>query len=112
MTLRLSGPSQTPTLNGIPTAEPQVSFCVEKPLMPECARMLGSEAGKPKQSGNIYSSLAMPNSLRNQLLPYRIWRMIDSAFGEFTSPSSIDEPAGNQRPVETQTFKRSKSDGE
>ena len=35
-----------PTLNGMPTAEPQVNFCVEKPLIPPCARMVGSDAGK------------------------------------------------------------------
>src|SRR5262245_58451256 len=116
MTVRPSVPSQIPTLKGIPTGvfsgesgpptcgagcHAEENFWVEKPLMPECARMLGNEAGKPKQSGSMYSSLAIPNSLRNQLLPYRICRMIDSALGELTSPSSIDEPAGNQRPVET-----------
>src|SRR5436853_1074662 len=115
-----------PTLNGMPTGvfsgesgpptcgagcQPDDSFCVEKPLMPECASMLGNDAGKPKQSGSIYSSLAMPNSLRNQLLPYRICRIIDSALGELTSPSSIDEPAGNQRPAATYCFRRSKSAG-
>src|SRR2546421_5443782 len=126
MIVRPSVPSHTPTLKGMPTGvfsgesgpptcgagcQPDESFCVEKPLMPACARMLGSDAGNPKQSGNIYSSLAIPNSLRNQLLPYRICRMIDSALGEFTSPSSIEEPAGNQRPVATYPFSLSKSEG-
>ena len=40
------------------------SFCVEKPLTPACASMVGSEAGNPKQSGSIYSALALPNSCR------------------------------------------------
>jgi hypothetical protein len=59
------------TESGPPAAtdDPHVSFCVEKPFTPACARMLGSEAGKPKQSGSMYSALALPNSLRNQLLP-------------------------------------------
>src|SRR5438270_3555716 len=74
MTLRPSGPSHTPTLNGVPFGvasgepspptcafEPHVSFCVEKPRMPACASSDGSEAGKPKQSGSMYSSLAMPS---------------------------------------------------
>src|SRR5947208_15222171 len=126
MTVRPSVPSQTPTLKGMPTGvfsgesgpptwgagcHPDESFCVEKPLMPEWARMLGSEAGNPKQSGSMYSSLAIPNSLRNQLLPYRIWRIIDSALGELTSPSSIEDPAGYQRPAATYCFSRSKSAG-
>ena len=74
-----SVPSQMPTLNGMPSGvcsgesgpptrgagcHPDESFCVEKPFTPACARMLGSEAGKPKQSGSMYSSLALPNSLR------------------------------------------------
>src|SRR5205085_12146795 len=124
MTVFPSGPSQTPTLNGIPTGvfsgesgpptcgagcQPDESFCVENPLMPACASMLGSEAGKPKQSGSIYSALATPNSRRYQLLPYNTCLMIDSALGEFTSPSSIDEPAGYQRPAATYCFMRAKS---
>ena len=40
------------------------SSCVENPLTPEWARMLGSEAGKPKQSGSMYSELALPKSWR------------------------------------------------
>ncbi len=64
-----SGPFHTPTLNGMPTTEPQVSFCVEKPFMPQCASTLGSAAGKPKQSGSMYSSLATPNSRRKKRLP-------------------------------------------
>src|SRR5579862_3214138 len=111
-----SGPSHKPTLNGMPSGvfsgesgpptcgagcHPEESFCVEKPLIPTCARMLGKEAGKPKQSGSIYSALVLPNSLRKYSLPYRIWRMIDSALGVFTSPSSTDEPAGNHWPVLT-----------
>ena len=36
-----SGPFQTPTLNGIPLAEFQVSFWVENPRSPQCASMLG-----------------------------------------------------------------------
>jgi len=43
-------------------ADPQVNFCVEKPFKPMCARMLGREAGKPKQSGSMYSALVLPNS--------------------------------------------------
>ncbi len=35
--------------------------------------MLGNEAGKPKQSGSMYSSLDLPLTSRwNHLLPYRI----------------------------------------
>src|SRR5262249_55129266 len=120
------GPSQMPTLKGMPTGvfsgesgpptcgagcHPDESFWVEKPRMPEWANMLGSDAGKPKQSGSMYSALAMPNSRRYQLLPYRICLMIDSAFGEFTSPSSMDDPAGYQRPAATYAFSRSKSSG-
>jgi hypothetical protein len=76
-TVAPSGPTQTPTLNGVPSGvfssdsapptladDPQVSFCVEKPFTPECARMLGNEAGNPKQSGSMYSSLALPKDLR------------------------------------------------
>ena len=38
-------PSQTPTLNGIPTADPQVNFCVENPFDPAMRQqMLGSDA--------------------------------------------------------------------
>ena len=74
-----SVPSQMPTLKGMPSGvcsgelgpptigagcQPEESFWVEKPLTPACARMLGSEAGKPKQSGSMYSALALPNSLR------------------------------------------------
>src|SRR6187399_2996467 len=103
MTKFPSVPSHTPTLNGIPTGvfstesgpptlgagcQLDESFCVEKPLIPQCARMLGSDAGKPKQSGSMYSSLVLPNSRRKNSLPYRICRMIDSAEGELTSFSS------------------------
>jgi hypothetical protein len=45
------------------------SFCVEKPLMPAWARMLGREAGNPKQSGSMYSWLVFPNSLRKNWVP-------------------------------------------
>src|ERR1039458_4707481 len=99
-----SGPTQTPTLNGVPsgvrsrdctppvsTEDPQVNFCVEKPFTPECARIVGKEDGNPKQSGNIYSALALPNSARNQLFPYNTCRMMASALGAFTSPSSRSE---------------------
>src|SRR5215469_12664809 len=109
-----SGPSQNPTLNGVPTGvrseesgpptgapDPHTSFWVEKPLICEWARMLGSEAGNPKQSGSMYSALALPNSRRKNSLPYRICRKIDSAEGELTSLSSMDDPAGNQRPAAT-----------
>src|SRR5579872_4458178 len=106
-----------PTLNGIPggvssgelgppagTDEPHDSFCVEKPFSPMCARMLGSEAGKPKQSGSSYSALVRPNSFRKNSLPYRICRMMDSAYGELTSFSSMDEPDTNHRPESTYFF--------
>src|SRR5215472_12561781 len=92
-----SGESGPPTR----VAECQVSFCVEKPLMPACASRLGRDAGNPKQSGNMYSALLRPNSLRKNSLPYSTWRMIDSAEGELTSLSSTDDPAGNQRPADT-----------
>ena len=74
-----SGPIQTPTLKGMPSGvfsgesgpptlgagcQVAFSFWVEKPLTPAWWRMLGSEAGKPKQSGSMYSLLAMPKSLR------------------------------------------------
>ena len=39
------------------------------PSRPAWARMLGSDAGNPKQSGSMYSSLALPNSLRKYVLP-------------------------------------------
>src|SRR5580698_1238185 len=110
-TLSPSGPTQTPTLKGVPSGvfssdsrpppgadDPHTSFWVENPFTPECARIVGKDAGKPKQSGSMYSALASPNSLRNQLLPYRICRMMASALGALTSPSSIDEPAGNHLP--------------
>ena len=42
---------------------------VENPFTPECARMVGNDAGNPKQSGSMFSALALPSSLRNQLLP-------------------------------------------
>src|SRR5512142_1345810 len=115
-----------PTLNGIPSGvfsgesgpptwgagcQLADSFCVENPLMPTCARMVGSEAGKPKQSGSMNSALVLPNSRRKYSLPYRIWRMIDSADGELTSFSSIDEPAGNHRPAATYFFIFAKSSG-
>ncbi len=45
------------------------SFCVENPLIPACERMLGSEAGKPKQSGSMYSMLVLPNSRRKYCVP-------------------------------------------
>src|SRR6267154_2621983 len=103
-----------PTLNGVPIGvcsgefgpptladDPQVSFCVENPLMPECARMLGREEGNPKQSGSMYSALALPKSRRKYSFPYRTCRKMDSADGEFTSLSSIEEPAGNHRPAAT-----------
>src|SRR5512146_1965973 len=97
-----SGESGPPTCGaGCQLAE---SFCVEKPLMPVCARMLGSDAGKPKQSGSMYSTLVLPNSRRKNSFPYRICRMTDSADGLFTSFSSTDEPAGNQRPAATYCF--------
>ncbi len=77
-----SRPSQTPTLKGMPAGvfsgesgpptganEPQVSFWVEKPRRPQWARMLGSEAGKPKQSGSMNSALDLPSSARNQRVP-------------------------------------------
>src|SRR5215467_8661003 len=104
-----SGPCQIPTLKGMPSGvfsgelgpptrgagcQFAESFCVEKPLMPACARIDGNEAGNPKQSGSMYSALALPNSFRKYVLPYRTWRMIDSALGRLTSPSSMEEPAG------------------
>ena len=121
-----SVPSQTPTLKGMPSGvfsgelgpptcgagcQSDESFCVENPTIPAWCRMLGREAGNPKQSGSMYSLLATPNSRRKKLFPYSIWRTMDSAFGEFTSPSSIEEPAGNQRPAATYCFNRSKSVG-
>ena len=56
---------------GPPTgADPsQVSFCVEKPRMPMWARRLGRVAGKPKQSGSMYSALVLPNSRSKNRLP-------------------------------------------
>src|SRR5208283_1102249 len=119
-----SGPTHTPTLNGVPSGDfsrdsgppagaddPHTSFCVENPFTPECARMVGSDDGKPKQSGNMYSALALPNSARNQILPYRIWRMMVSALGVFTSPSSMEDPAGNHLPSSTYFFTLAKSAG-
>ena len=112
-----SGPSQNPTLKGTPSgvcsgesspptcaAECHVSFCVEKPFSPAWARMLGSDAGNPKQSGSMYSALVRPNSRRKNWVPYRIWRKSDSADGELTSLSSMADPAGNQRPAATYSF--------
>src|SRR5271170_2664548 len=96
-----SGPSQTPTLKGIPTAEPHVNFCVENPRMPQCARTDGSDAGKPKQSGSIYSELSVPNSFLKKSWPNMTCRISDSGDGEFTSFSSHEFPAGNQRPSAT-----------
>src|SRR5436309_15981892 len=79
-----SGPNHIPTLKGIPSgvcsgeSGPPIlgagchwafSFWVENPFTPEWARMLGREAGKPKQSGSIYSALAFPKSLRKYSLP-------------------------------------------
>src|SRR5688500_1239335 len=98
MMLCPSNPSHTPTLNGIPLAEPHVSFCVENPRMPQCARMLGSDAVKPKQSGSMYSALSTPNSRRKNWLPYSTCRMCDSAEGTLLSFSSTLEPQGNHRP--------------
>src|SRR4030081_2063731 len=117
-----SGPSQIPTLKGMPSGvfsgesgpptcgagcHPEESFCVEKPLIPECARVLSSDAGNPKQSGSMYSSLAIPNSLRNQLLQYRPWRMIDAAWGEFPSLSPMERHLINEHRDETSCFIRS-----
>src|SRR5271167_3794271 len=101
MTELPSGPSHTPTLNGIPTAEPQVSFCVEKPRNPQCASTEGSDAGNPKQSGSRNSQLSVPNSFMKKSWPNMSWRIRDSDDGTFTSFSSQDEPAGNQRPLAT-----------
>ncbi len=64
-----SVPTQRPKLNGMPTAEPQVSFCVENPLSPEWTKIEGMDAGKPKQSGTMYSLLDLPNSFRKNLFP-------------------------------------------
>ena len=111
MTDRPSGPIQVPTLNGIPTADPQESFWVEKPWMPQWARIDGSEAGKPKQSGIMNSWLVTPSSRRKKPLPRRIWRMMDSCDGARTSFSSIDAPDGNQRPAATYFLTRSNSSG-
>src|SRR5271166_67960 len=123
-TLSPSGPTHTPTLNGVPSGvfsgdsgpppgaeDPQTSFWVENPFTPECARMVGSDDGNPKQSGSMYSALALPSSLRNQLFPYRICRMMVSALGVFTSPSSMEEPAGNHLPSSTYFFTLAKSAG-
>src|SRR6185437_7297988 len=109
-----SGPTQTPTLKGVPSGvfsrdsgpppsadEPHTSFCVENPFTPACARIVGSEAGNPKQSGSIYSALALPNSFRKYVLPYKTCRKIDSALGRFTSPSSTEDPAGYHLPLAT-----------
>src|ERR1035437_4782286 len=126
MTLFPSGPIQRPTLNGIPSGvfsgesgpptcgagcQLADNFCVENPLIPACARMLGREAGNPKQSGSMYSALDLPNSRWNHLLPYRISRRIASALGALTSSSSIDDPAGYQRPLSTYCFTFLKSSG-
>src|SRR5258708_39385190 len=101
-----------PTLNGIsPIARPQVSFCVEKPLIPQCASTLGSAAGKPKQSGSMYSSLATPNWARKYLLPYSTCRTSDSALGTLASFSSTDEPHGNHCPLATYSLSFAKSSG-
>src|SRR5580692_920012 len=123
-TLSPSGPTHTPTLNGVPSGvfssdsgppaladDPHTSFWVENPLTPECARIVGSDEGNPKQSGSMYSALALPSSFRNQSLPYRTWRIIPSAEGAFTSPSSMDDPAGNHLPSSTYFFSRAKSAG-
>src|SRR6185437_2608208 len=103
--------SHTPTLNGMPTAEPQVSFWVEKPRSPQCASTDGNEAGKPKQSGIMYSQLSVPNSFLKKSCPNKIWRMSDSDEGTFTSFSSHEDPAGNQRPSATHLRTCSKSSG-
>src|SRR6202795_1067873 len=113
-TLSPSGPTHTPTLKGVPSGvfsgesgppagaeDPHINFCVENPFTPEWARIVGSEAGNPKQSGSMYSALALPSSLRSQLLPYSTCRMMVSALGVFTSPSSMDDPAGNHLPSST-----------
>src|SRR5215467_10972051 len=117
-----SGPCQIPTLKGMPSGvfsgelgpptrgagcQFAESFCVEKPLMPACARIDGSDAGNPKQSGSMYSALVNPKSCRKYSLPYSTCRMIDSADGLLTSFSSIDEPDGNHRPAATYCFSRS-----
>src|SRR5688572_20079254 len=81
ITLLPSGPSHTPTLNGIGTADPHVSFWVENPLIPQCAKTLGSAAGNPKQSGSMNSSLATPNSRRKYRFPYKTCLTKDSADG-------------------------------
>src|SRR5208283_3226859 len=123
-TVSPSGPTQTPTLNGVPSGvlsrdshppagadDPHTNFCVENPFTPECARIVGIDAGNPKQSGSMYSALARPSSLRNQLLPYSTCRMMVSALGAFTSPSSMDDPAGNHLPSSTYFFSLAKSAG-
>ena len=84
MMLLPSGPSHTPTLNGMPSGvfsgesgpptlaagcQLEDSFCVEKYLIPACLRMLGSDAGKPKQSGSMYSALVLPNSRLKYCVP-------------------------------------------
>ena len=66
MTLSPFTPCHTPTLNGMPTADPHVSFCVEKPLIEQCAKTLGNDAGNPKQSGTMKSTPAFPNSFRKK----------------------------------------------
>src|SRR5688572_1798835 len=106
-----SVPSHVPTLNGIPLAEPHVSFCVEKPRMPQCASMFGSAAVKPKQSGSMNSALSIPNSRRKNWLPYKTCRMCDSAEGTLLSFSSTLEPHENQRPCATHCFSFSYSSG-
>jgi hypothetical protein len=59
----------------------------------------------------MYSALVLPNSRRKSRVPYRIWRTMDSALGEFTSVSSTDEPEGNQRPAATYCLSFSYSTG-
>src|SRR5579871_415187 len=132
ITLDPSGPIQRPTLKGIPGGvfsgesgpptraagcHAAESFCVENPLTPACARIVGSDAGNPKQSGSMYSALVTlspgrgASSRWNQSFPYRTWRKIASALGEFTSPSSIDDPAATQRPSATYFLIFAKSAG-
>ena len=48
-----SGPFQTPTLKGMPAAEFQDSFCVEKTQQAAMVQMLAHWPKKPKQSGNM-----------------------------------------------------------
>src|SRR5262249_5908169 len=111
ITPRPSGPVQKPRLKGMPTgvfscesgpptraAECQVSFWVENPLMPACASRLGREAGKPKQSGSMYSALLLPNSLRKTLVPESPWADGAPPGGRFPAPLSPRGPGGKPAP--------------